>query len=287
MALLALSPGQMAYAGYVFPRSFMLVSRAQANETESQSVPFAPGNVAWSKRGVGSFTVSGVLGGSGAVLDQNGAQMLTADAVQAEIDRLLATMVVAADGDQPFQWRPDRYVNARMGTPRISYAPGEGYRFAQVDIDFTASDPRSYSNAQHTLSVSSTGAAVWGGTPVPTHIGNSKSYPTITLTFAAATTNPGVYVAPANGAGTANHISFSLVGTFQATDTIVVTCDPRARSLTKNGVVTWSLLSLPTTNGLGDGEILPYIAPNSPWNMGVTCSSGNVTASAAWNDVWL
>lgn len=276
MALVDLSEGQIAFNGYVFNRAFILSDKSSDVSTDTLDIPFAPGiYVPQGKPGAKTFSVVGTIGGLGANVDSTGAQVITADNAQAELDRLAPLLY---QGRAPFQWclgTTNRWCYAQADKPKASYSPGSGYRTISVQMDFIADDPREYSYAQHSLQM--------GGGAAATNAGTFRAYPTITMAFSAATVNPTVQINP--GAGGV-YLGFTLNGTFQTTDSVVIVCDPRNRSISKNGALAWSLLALPVSNTVGNAELLPYLDPGDNTTY-TSASSGTFTATMVWNDTWI
>jgi hypothetical protein len=282
-ALMFLSPGQIAYAGYVFPVSFMLSEIDYDLQLNATDIPFAAGSYTPAgKQNPKTYTVSGTYGGLGAVLDAQGSNMVTMDQLQDELDRLFGVML---GGEQALQWRPDRYSLAQMYQPKLTYNTGQGYRFVDLSIGFTANDPRSFSYNEYAAAVQSTASGLSNSTSLSNQ-GSDRAYPVVTLSFQSTCVNPSFSIGT-NQAG--QFISCSLVGAFSTTDLVVITTDPRSRSITRNGVKTWSILNIQgiVNTIVGDTSVFPFISPNSascPFT--ASASSGQVTALAMWQDTW-
>lgn len=288
MALVALQPGQLAYAGYLFNASWFLSDIGYEVTMEPVDIPFAPGQYnAPGKPGPKAFTIGGADGGNGSILDSNGNPITTLDQAQAEVDRL---MPLAYMGDQPLQWRVDRWVYAQMQKPKITYMTGNGYRCPVIALDFLATDPRSFSYAAHSTPIQS-GASGGATSATLANAGSWRSYPKITFTFQSTCKNPQVLVAPPSGGG---HIILELLGTFATTDTVVVDCNPRSRSIKQNGNANLGIFALPIVNTTYlPSEVLPFLDAlgNGQSTMTVSANGGSgtgqFTATVAWNDVWI
>jgi phage-related protein len=282
LLIAGLSEGQLAYGGYLFNVSWLLQDITYDNVMDGADIPFAPGVYsAIGKPGAKNFVLLGAIGGGiGALKDANNATMTTHAQAQAEIDRL---MPLAYKGDLPLQWMIDRYTFSQMKQPKITYMIGNGYRTAAMTLEFVASDPRAYG-----MNVNTTAIAAGAGSTNLTNNGSYRNYPVITLTFSSTTTNPTIKVTSPDGAG---YITIALTGTFLTTDTVVITCDPRSRSITKNGTANWGLVTLPFTNtfpatDLRANEVLPFLDPGvSP--VLVTVGSGAGSASFSYQDTWI
>src|SRR5579884_3084488 len=120
MNLVALSQAQLAYNGYLFGAGFFLSQIQRDITVESTDLPFVRGGYAPpGKPGKKTITVSGYLGGGGAILDSNGQQILTSTQLKNEIDRFTPYLF---QGNQPFQFQigdstTSRFVLAQAQMP--------------------------------------------------------------------------------------------------------------------------------------------------------------------------
>jgi hypothetical protein len=278
MTLLTLNPGEIAYAGFKFPRAFVVTDLSPQLMIEAIDIPFAPGQFAPpGKLGTKQITFSGTLGGSGSV-DQNGSLIQNLDGLQRELGRLTATFT---QGDQPLQWWYDRYSLAQIQRPKIQFATGGGYHTATVSLDFLCSDPRSYAVTPTTESLQTgvNGAAASGAA---SNNGSARAYPTITCSFQSACVNPVIQITPAGWGA----ITLVFPTTFQASEQLVIVCDPRGRTILKNGLVAWSLIQLPLSGGGDPNEIMPYFEPSSSTALLISATSGQFTASFSASDTY-
>jgi hypothetical protein len=285
MTLASLVPGQIAYNGYVFNTSWMVTDRTAAMILEPVDIPFAAGqSIVPGKMDVGVYTLQGVIGGIGSVVDHNNNPMITLDEVQAEVDYMMSFFLF---GDAPLQIRTDRYVNAQLSQSKIAYATGNGYRMANITLDLKAQDPRSYGLTPYSYNLSTGSPASTVVSAYINNLGNAPAWPTFTLTFTATTVNPSITIYTSGGT---YQITIRIVGTFTSGQVVTIVTDPRYRSVQLNGVTTYSIFNV--AGGIntipGDYNIMPYVQPlQTGIRLAMNASSGAYTLNATYSDTWL
>jgi hypothetical protein len=286
---------QIQFGGYIFPLTFQEVDRNIKQVFDRRKLGMNFGEYIDPQVSVAGRDIE-IQGDLGSLVYGSGGNQLLTD-IDLENERALLAGLQNL-GKQPLWVRPDRYLNATFSEFDHKFMDGTSFRAATWDCKFIADDPRYYATTQ---TVQTMGPFTDNSAHAITvaHVGNTKAFPTITITGAGA--SPLIQIAKPGAAVTVTFANLTMV----AGSSLVVKTDPRPESRNSCAVYTSQLgvasnalqYIVPSTgfaNNWDARQFFPYIESNlyggnSNQQFTVQMKSGtaNYTVSFAYQDTWL
>lgn len=261
---------RLSFGAYNFPSGFWLDYRQQDTTVDIVKLPYQDGaNIPPGTRSEKIISIKGMLGGIGAV-DSAGAYIQTRDQLENEAN-LMESNLAAGYQQLVFGATPARFLAAQKTKFKATYEPGTAQTCLNIEIEFTAQDPRSLSATQSTLGTTS-------GTL--TNNGSALTWPKFTIT--GATANATITVTPLGLGG----IKLALLNGVISSGSLLIDTDPRNRvnGVLLNGVPSLNIVDyINSQNNNGDSSFFPYMNAGS----NTLATTGISALSTAWNDAYL
>ena len=287
---------QFSFGTYIFPVTFQETSRVVTLAFDKKKVPFNYGESVAANTGPSSRAIE-IVGPVGSmIIGSAGNTLLTAADLEAE-RRLLAGLQLT--GRQALFVGPTQYILAYLESFEHKFwQDAFGYRYADWTLKFYADDPRYWSPAQTTTSLTGSGSTTYSF-GVSTN-GNVRAYPSCKFTITSGSIT-GPFLGVTNAASLQNRVSFSTL-TMNSGDILALECDPRpnirsiAAVYTPSGGVAQNALQFAKITDFSNNydltEWFPFINPPQIESgislvYGANSGSGAYTFTAAWNDHWL
>lgn len=284
---------QITYGPYTFPLTFQETNRLVSLALDKRKVQFNTGDYV-APNSAPQGRVIAISGAVGSGMMGTAGNILQSDTDLENERAALAGLQLA--GPQRLYVRYDRYINALLETFDFAFhQDGGAFRYADYKLNFYAADPRYYSTISTTTTYGPfTDSALHVNTIL--HAGNTRSWPTITITGACVA--PSIYIAQ----GTKMiKVTFGLL-TMVAGDQLVIQCDPRPEfrnivaQLTPYGQSTVNAMQYVRIsdffNTLDYAQFFPFIE-SAQFSAGTqtfgvsNTASGNYTVAVVYQDTWL
>jgi hypothetical protein len=261
----------ISFGGYTFPAGFRVAERRNPSTIDIVDLLGVAG-----KRitpGLAAEAEIDIQGQVGSDFNAVGTALGTVDTLQTELNTLFAQL---ESGYQQLSIseNPARYLYAQKKDCSLAHEEGFGRWVGWPKITFVAQDPRWLSSTVHTTTLPS------GSTSIG-NLGSAPTFPVFTVTGPAV--NPSFSIAQSGGA-----MTFQPTVTMGATDTLIVTTDPRSApyAVQLNGVIRMDLIGTNAfTNTFGSlGAWFPYLTPGT-W-LATVLLGGSGTCQISWPDAW-